>query len=101
MYQAGVIMVNIGLIVGTIVFVLGIVAFIAALILRNQQNVSQAQLIRSVYFIGVPILLLVSFGGFWKCLTMGDWSLCLEPIAFLFLALAAITAMKSLKDRGK
>jgi predicted membrane channel-forming protein YqfA (hemolysin III family) len=91
-------MVNMGLIIGTIAFVLGIVALIAALILRNQQNVSQAQLIRSLYSVGIPVLLLVSFGGFWKCLNTGDWTHCLEPIAFLFLALAAITTIKKTTD---
>ena len=81
---------NLGIIIGTVAFLIGLFALIAALTLRFSQRRNQGQLLRYFFYAGIPILFLTSFAGLWDCYKAGDWSKSLVPVGLLFMALNAL-----------
>jgi len=81
---------NIGIIIGTVAFLIGLIALVSAIILRFSKRSSPSHLLRYFFYAGIPILFLTSFAGLWECYRSGDWTKCLVPIGLLFMAVNAL-----------
>ena len=81
---------NVGILIGKLAFLIAIVALLAAVFLRLSARRSPSQLLRYLFYAGIPILFLTSAAGIWECYKSGDWTKCLVPLGLLCLAINAL-----------
>lgn len=81
---------NLGIIIGTVAFLIALVALVVAAFLRFSPGRSPGQLLSYFFYAGIPILFLTSFADLWECYNSGDWRKCLVPVGLLFMAINAL-----------
>ena len=91
---------NVGILIGTLAFLIAIIALVAAVFLRFSARSSPSQLLRYFFYAGIPIMFLTSGAGLWECYKSGDWTKCLVPIGILCLAISALMVSSRLVSRA-